>query len=106
MAEKPALKILDWFSDVVAGLSLGKERLTYVTADGTMASKTMSEVQAPKQNGPAERDVVQKATLDEGPWQDVYWKNFLPMCVWVGKCSRLIVRWWGRERCAVMSFGL
>lgn len=41
VAEKPALKILDWFSDVEAGLEGKKEGLAYATANGTEASETM-----------------------------------------------------------------
>lgn len=44
VAAKPALKILDWFGDVEAGLSSGKEGLRYATANGTEASKTMREL--------------------------------------------------------------
>ena len=44
VAETPAWKILDWFSDVEAGLPSGKEGLRYATANGIEASKTMREL--------------------------------------------------------------
>ena len=44
VAMKPALKILDWFSDVEAGLVGGREGIKYATANGTSASGTMREL--------------------------------------------------------------
>lgn len=41
VVEKPALKILDWFEDVEAGLERGMGGLRYATANGTGASATM-----------------------------------------------------------------
>ncbi|KAK4693659.1 hypothetical protein P7C71_g3783, partial [Lecanoromycetidae sp. Uapishka_2] len=44
MAAKPALKILEWFKSLAAGLSSGQKPLKYVTVNGAESSKTMAEL--------------------------------------------------------------
>lgn len=49
------------------------------------ADLTLVEVASPKQVGATAADVVQKAALRGGPWQDGRGTNAMAMCVWVGR---------------------
>lgn len=50
-----------------------------------LADLTLCEVASPAQVGPTGQDVVQKAALKGGPWQDGRGTNAVAMCVWVGR---------------------
>lgn len=50
-----------------------------------VADLTLVEVASPKRVGATAAEVVQKAALRGGPWQDGRGANAMAMCVWVGR---------------------